>query len=134
MSKIDEIIERAKAEFNRIKDYKNDPFISVEELRQLEPWVELVELIMLNSVQLQITLDKRHFTGEYPHSNIYKLVKKIQATKTPSRLNQLAAAAEPLMKYLAENYHPHATAIVTSGDTQLVEGLCTHVTDKFIKD
>lgn len=43
-------------------------------------------------------------------------------------------AAEPLMKWLAENMHPHAKAIVDSGSAELVEGVVGHVTDKFIKD
>lgn len=43
-------------------------------------------------------------------------------------------ACEPLMKYLAENHHPHTTAIVESNRAQLLEGLMVYPTDKFIGD
>ena len=33
-------------------------------------------------------------------------------------------AARPLIKYLAENYHPHVTAIITGTSGELLEGLC----------
>jgi len=44
------------------------------------------------------------------------------------------AAAEPLMKYLAENHNPHTTAIVTCTDAELVTGEMSHSTDAFLKD
>ena len=31
--------------------------------------------------------------------------------------------ARPLLKYLAENHHPHTTAIITSTSIELVEGI-----------
>ena len=31
--------------------------------------------------------------------------------------------ANPLLKYLAENHHPHTTAIITSTSIELVEGI-----------
>jgi hypothetical protein len=43
-------------------------------------------------------------------------------------------AVEPLMKWLSENQHPHTTVIVTGTTSELVEGLQTHLTDKFIVD
>ena len=43
-------------------------------------------------------------------------------------------AVEPLMKWMAENTHPHATAIVTSSRAELVEGLQCHLNDEFIVD
>lgn len=43
-------------------------------------------------------------------------------------------AVEPIMKWLAENQHPHTTVIATSNKAELVEGLKTHLTDKFIID
>ena len=33
------------------------------------------------------------------------------------------ANARPLLKYLAENHHPHTTAIITSTSIELVEGI-----------
>jgi len=43
-------------------------------------------------------------------------------------------AAEPLMKWMAENLHPHTTAIVDQGRAELLEGKCAHVTEEFILD
>ncbi|MER5005955.1 hypothetical protein [Atlantibacter hermannii] len=43
-------------------------------------------------------------------------------------------AAEPLMKYLAENHNPHTTAIVNPTEAELVTGEMSHCTDKFLKD
>lgn len=43
-------------------------------------------------------------------------------------------AVEPLMKYMAENHHPHTMVIVDSDSAQLLEGQKTHRTDKFILD
>ena len=36
---------------------------------------------------------------------------------------EMEDAARPLIKYLAENHHPHVTAIVTSTSIELLEGL-----------
>jgi hypothetical protein len=44
---------------------------------------------------------------------------------TEEQLNSLRKAALPLMLWLTENCHPHCTAIVDSGRTELLEGLAT---------
>ena len=43
-------------------------------------------------------------------------------------------AVKPLMKYLAENHHPHVTAIVEGGRAEILEGSASVVTDEFILD
>lgn len=43
-------------------------------------------------------------------------------------------AVEPLIKFMAENHHPHTCVIVDSNSAALWEGLRTHRTDKFIVD
>lgn len=43
-------------------------------------------------------------------------------------------AAETLMKYLAENHHPHCSAIVSAEYAELLEGMESVSTDKFLKD
>jgi hypothetical protein len=48
--------------------------------------------------------------------------------------NEFVKLAEPVMKYLCENYHPHVTIIITGNSAELVEGLECHRTNKFIKD
>lgn len=44
------------------------------------------------------------------------------------------SAVKPLMKYLAENNHPHTTAIVSANRVELVEGVATFSTDEFLVD
>jgi hypothetical protein len=46
---------------------------------------------------------------------------------TEEQLNSLSQAALPLMIWLSENCHPHCTAIVDSGRTELLEGLATAI-------
>ena len=43
-------------------------------------------------------------------------------------------AAEPLMKWLADNVHPHHTAIVDASRAELLEGCATHINEAFLKD
>lgn len=43
-------------------------------------------------------------------------------------------AAEPLIKWLAENVHPHHLVVVTSNSAELLQGEVAHKTDKFLKD
>lgn len=42
---------------------------------------------------------------------------------TQQKFDELKKAAEPLIKYLCENYHPHVTAIVTGTSIELLEGI-----------
>lgn len=44
------------------------------------------------------------------------------------------SSVEAVMKYLAENHHPHTKVIIDSDSAELVEGLATHRTDELIKD
>ena len=48
--------------------------------------------------------------------------------------DELLEAAKPLIKYLAENYHPHVTAIVNCSEVELLEGLARSITNEFIRD
>lgn len=47
---------------------------------------------------------------------------------------KLEEAMKPLMKYLAENHHPHVTAIVTANKAEILEGIGVVNTDEFIVD
>jgi len=51
-----------------------------------------------------------------------------------SKRNEFIAAAEPLIKYLAEKHNPHTTVIVTCTDAELVTGEMSHSTEAFLKD
>ncbi len=50
------------------------------------------------------------------------------------RRQEFTEAARPLVKYLAENHHPHVTALVTGNGAELLEGLCAFTDDTFVKD
>lgn len=41
---------------------------------------------------------------------------------------------EPVMKWLAGNHHIHTQVTINSSTAQLWEGLCSHNTEKFLKD
>lgn len=53
---------------------------------------------------------------------------------TEEKRNELLEAAKPLMKFLAENFHPHAAILLNSNSAELLEGVCTVGTDEFLKD
>ncbi len=43
-------------------------------------------------------------------------------------------AVRPLMKHLAENYHPHVTVIVEGGSAEILESSVRIVIDDYIPD
>jgi len=47
---------------------------------------------------------------------------------------ELAIAAGPLMKYLAEKHHPHTVCIVDAGKAEVLQGVRVVITDEFIVD
>lgn len=53
---------------------------------------------------------------------------------TKEQKEQFEEAARPLIKHLAENYHPHMTTIVTCGSAELMEGSMSVRTEDYIKD
>lgn len=53
---------------------------------------------------------------------------------TKEQIQQFEEAAKPLMKYLAENHHPHVKVIVRGASAELLEGLSSFHSDKFLID
>ena len=47
---------------------------------------------------------------------------------------EFETAAEPLIKFLCDNFHPHVSVIVDCCSAELSEGICSIRTDKFIQD
>ena len=43
-------------------------------------------------------------------------------------------AVEVVMKYLAENHHPHTIITIDSTSAQVYEGVMVHNTEKFLLD
>lgn len=53
---------------------------------------------------------------------------------TKEQTEQFLEASKPLMKFLAENFHPHVTAIVVSNSAEILESSANVKTDEFIPD
>lgn len=52
-----------------------------------------------------------------------------------ARIDQsFVKASRPLIKHLAENHHPHVTAIVTGNNTQLLEGMYGETINSYLPD
>ncbi|MDK1204184.1 hypothetical protein [Cronobacter turicensis] len=47
---------------------------------------------------------------------------------------ELLEAAKPLMRWLAENEHPHKQVVVTSARAELLESQAVTETEEFLKD
>ena len=52
----------------------------------------------------------------------------------PVERSRFELAAEPLMRYMAHTHHPHTKVIVDSTSAELVEGLATHRTERYLVD
>jgi hypothetical protein len=53
---------------------------------------------------------------------------------TEKQRDEMLEAAKPLMKWLAENFNPHTTAIVHAAHIELLEGLATNGTIEYVDD
>lgn len=53
---------------------------------------------------------------------------------TKEQRTELERASKPLMKFLAENFHPHVKVIVENDRAELLEGSASVATDEFILD
>lgn len=51
---------------------------------------------------------------------------------TKLQIAQFEEAAKPLMKFLAENFHPHVKVIVENNTAEILEGSATVKCDEFI--
>lgn len=53
---------------------------------------------------------------------------------TKEKIDEFLEASKPLMKWLAENCHPHTAAIVENDRAELIEGIAIVKCNSFIKD
>lgn len=53
---------------------------------------------------------------------------------TKKQRDKFEELARPLIKYLNDNFHPHATIIITPRDAEIVIGECAFQTEDYIKD
>ena len=51
-----------------------------------------------------------------------------------TQYDEMLETAKPLMKWLADNFHPHCSARVDDSSCELVEGIATVRTTEFIRD
>lgn len=58
-----------------------------------------------------------------PMNLLARLEKVAEEVYKDQPVDPFRAAADPLIKYLCENHHPHVTAIVTGTGAELMEGL-----------
>ena len=55
-------------------------------------------------------------------------------TLTKEQRAAFEKAAKPLMKFMAENYHPHTQVLLHSTRAELVEGVACINTDEYLID
>lgn len=69
-------------------------------------------------------------------SNALKKAQKIMALKETEQKKPASfeEAAKPLIKWMAENVHPHHTAVITSNSAELLETKMCSRTDEYLKD
>lgn len=119
---------RTKKEWKKLsKDIKEEDF----NLRLEEP---------LRKLKHGVPLSESDFTILYECFDA--LIEKVAMLKVKNTLYEgktkvkvaFERAVKPVMKYLAENHHPHTKIIIDSNIAELVEGIKTVVTDEFIVD
>lgn len=59
---------------------------------------------------------------------------RMEIDMNTEKMTSFEEAAKPLIKWLAENEHPHQTAIVSSTHAELLESKLAFPTEEFIKD
>lgn len=70
------------------------------------------------------------------HATLHNAITRLRdmAASGAKDADSFEQAAQPLMKWLGGNVHPHHTAVVTSTDAELLEGKQTIRTPKYVKD
>ena len=53
---------------------------------------------------------------------------------TKEQTKEMLEAANPLMKWISDNCHPHCVAMVEAGSVELAECVAREITNEFIKD
>lgn len=55
-------------------------------------------------------------------------------TKSNEKYAEFERVVRPLIKYMAENHHPHTKIIVEATGAELVEGVMNFPTTEYLKD
>ncbi len=50
------------------------------------------------------------------------------------RHRDFESVVKPIIKYMAENYHPHTTLVINSTTAQVVEGVISTRTEEYLVD
>lgn len=59
---------------------------------------------------------------------------KQEEKKAIERREKMIEAAAPLMKFINEEFHPHAMIVVTTDRVEVFEGAMVYCTDQYIND
>ncbi len=76
----------------------------------------------IDNAELEVEKQMYIESADETLNKIKSLIKKLFIYDV-SRSQNFKESAKPLLKYLAENHHPHTTAIITSTSIELVEGI-----------
>jgi hypothetical protein len=127
-----------------LSQQRTDPFVvgfskSKPDMNKLNG--EFIELYCdLNSfetraVRASLVGDMRCFPIYAEDNNAHEDIAKADSDEVCSKnkLKSFEAASMPLIKWLAENAHPHHVAIVSSGHAELLESKLGFPTEEFIK-
>lgn len=61
-------------------------------------------------------------------------IPRMEIDMNTEKMTSFEEAAKPLIKWMAENVHPHHSAIVTCTDAELLMSECVVKTEEFLKD
>jgi len=108
----EQIVAKLKADFTDRRGFRQEwDQVDTDVREEMNAtWMSIVEKIL----------------GEGPESKPLVL--------SADKVYEFGEASRPLMKWLAENCHPHTTVLVDSVRSQLVEGVCSHRTEEFLVD
>lgn len=54
--------------------------------------------------------------------------------KSKKKTEELKKLANPLIKYLNDNYHPHSYILITPTSVEVIESILMSYTEEFIND
>lgn len=92
---------------------------------------KVVDYVFKEYIQKMDTNDSGDQCGSYCWDYAKEMIEDIIEQLKPTNFSE---ASKPLMKYLAENHHPHTKAQVDSGTSELMEGKECFKTSEFIVD
>ncbi len=98
----------------------------------MEPLIIIIGIFCLTAGFVCGAFVTSYFENSGPH--LAEMENSYQPIETVC-INDFDKSAKVLIKYIAENHHPHTTVIVTSTNAQLLEGVTsTGEITEFLRD